>query len=581
MDGRWQRLGSVGERAIVFTLVLVLLACGGAVLSAEEVKPRKPGALPVLVFQTDEKAVQDRTRVPASLTVLLPEDGGSRFSIDETASGPAELSVRGNSSFNFPKKSYRLELQDDSGKDRKARLLQLPADSDWVLYASGTDMTFCRNVLAHELWRNMGHYAVRWRFVEVFVLTNSSQSGRLERDQLTSKVPGVLRQMTETNLAPTVEKFTEEDFSLPHRLKEGYDGLYLLMEKIKRSKERVDIARLRPQHDREPELSGGYIVKRDDKTEGERGLLTGQEVMVRFEEPKERELTGIQRAWIWTYFEQIEKALFGAEFRNSETGYARYLDVESFIDFHWLVEMARNADGYFMSQYMHKDRGGKLSMGPIWDWDNTFGNPSFAAAQKTNEWKFEGAVDPDYTWYRRLFEDPDFLQSYIDRWSQLRTNVFSTDQLMRIVETTTNQVFSAFVRNDVRWGAQLTGDHHRQLFQKSVGWLKQWVACRLAWIDAQDYPKPVLQAVYSTNGTSISMANLDGRLFFTTNGSDPRVPGGAVAPVAFEYSKPVEVAGQMTIKARARSKYGLWSAPVELSVQPHSAAAASRESEGR
>ena len=75
-------------------IILVMLACGAAVSSGEERIPNESGALPVLVFQTDGKAIQDRTRVPASLTVLLPEKGGSQFSIDETASGPAELSGR-------------------------------------------------------------------------------------------------------------------------------------------------------------------------------------------------------------------------------------------------------------------------------------------------------------------------------------------------------------------------------------------------------------------------------------------------------------------------------------------------------
>lgn len=161
MNGRWLLPESVGERTIIPALVLVLFACFIICLSAEGVELHESGALTVLVFQTDGKAVQDRTRVRASLTVLLPEDGGSRFSIDEMGSGPAELSVRGNSSYNYPKKSYRLELQESNGKDRKAPLVGIPAESDWVLYGSLTDKTFTRSVLAHELWRSTGRYAVR------------------------------------------------------------------------------------------------------------------------------------------------------------------------------------------------------------------------------------------------------------------------------------------------------------------------------------------------------------------------------------------------------------------------------------
>jgi len=84
----------------------------------------------------------------------------------------SEISVRGNSSYNYFKKGYRLELQNADGRDAKVPLLCVPADADWALYGSVTDRTFCRNILGHELWRRTGRYAARWPFVEVFLITN-------------------------------------------------------------------------------------------------------------------------------------------------------------------------------------------------------------------------------------------------------------------------------------------------------------------------------------------------------------------------------------------------------------------------
>ena len=218
-------------------------------------------------------------------------------------SGKAELSVRGNSSFFLPKKSYRLELQDKNGNDRKASLLGLPADSDWVLYASATDRTFERNLLAHELWRRMGHYAVRWKFVEVFVVTNSgigeltkevkldrphpglfpqekkvlvdaklvvdrphpiheSNPGRRrgnetqtlskqgDQSPVTStptiqsfagEVSRVLNAISVTNPAAASLSFSNANNSVASTLANSYMGVYVLMEKLKRGKERVDI----------------------------------------------------------------------------------------------------------------------------------------------------------------------------------------------------------------------------------------------------------------------------------------------------------------------------------------------------
>lgn len=479
--------------------------------------------------------------------------------------------MRGNSSFYLPKKSYRLELQRDDGKDRKISLLGMPADSDWVLYASVTDRTFVRNLLGHELWRRMGRYAVNWRFVEVFVVTNAVPAWSAQ--QVAKDVPRVLEVLSRTNAEAAALTFSNNIDRVASNLVGSYMGIYVLMEKIKRGKERVNIARLRPEHTAEPKISGGYIIKKDDPRTQDRGLLTGQEFKVRYEEPKENELTAVQRQWMTRYLDDFEKALFGLGFREAEHGYRKYLDVDSFIDFHWLVEVAKNADGYWFSQYMHKDRGGKLTMGPVWDWDNAFGNPSFPGSMGPSAWRFETAEDPDYTWYRRLFEDPDFLQRYVDRWSELRTNVLVTSNLLALIDQIGTQVKPAEVRNSFRWPPrtrQSVWTPASNYFEEEVNNLKDWITRRLAWIDKQDFPKPVAQIIRTTNSPpKVAMAWLSGRLFYTTNGTDPRLPGGLPASHAREYAQPVPLPTNVVVTARVRSEFGLWSAPIVMDGRVH------------
>jgi hypothetical protein len=344
-------------------------------------------------------------------------------------------------------------------------------------------------------------------------------------------------------------------------------GVYVVMEKIKRGKNRVNIARLRPEHGSEPEITGGYIIKKDDRRTRDRGLLTGQEFKVRYEEPKESELTAAQRQWMGRYLDDFEKALFGFGFRDPVNGYRKYLDVESFVDFHWLVEVAKNADGYWFSQYMHKNRGGKLTMGPVWDWDNAFGNPYFPGSIAATSWRFQTAEDPDYTWYRRLFEDPDFLQRYVDRWSELRTNVFATSNVLALVDEIAAHVKPVEVRNSFRWPPrtrQSVWTPASNHFQEEVNSLKDWITRRLAWIDKQDFPRPVTQIIRPENAETpaVAMAWLSGRLFYTTNNADPRAPGGLPVASAREYSGPIPLAARITVIARTRSDFGLWSAPV-------------------
>jgi len=539
-----------------FTLFLIAALSDG--ISAEL---KASCALPIFVVTTDSRPIVDRNRIPALAGIVE----------DLTAQTPrldfeqAEISLRGNSTFHFQKRGYRLEFQTSGGQDKKVSLLGMPANSDWVLYASPTDRTFARNLLAHELWRAMGHYAVRWRFVELFVDTNSIlqiRDTKKQRAQIDTaldawstnifsegRIGGVAREKAEVQLG------------------ESYQGLYIVLEKIKRGKERVAIARLHPTDKGEPEISGGYIIKKDDQGPGEKGLLTGQEFKVRFEEPKERELTAEQRQWVTKFLDDFETALYSRQFRDPTKGYPAYIDVDSFIDFHWLVELAKNADGYWFSQYMHKDRGGKLTMGPIWDWDRTFGNPHFPE-QATNGWRFYAAADPDYTWYRRLFEDPDFLQRYIDRWAELRTNVFWTSNIFALVDRIASQASSAFQRNAQRWEAGRADVTLRAKagvpHSAEVEDLKRWIRGRLEWIDSQEFPRPKLSVAPTgdTGMNQISMSCLFGRIFFTTNRLDPRLRGGSPSPQAFEYTQPIVLTNGIVVTARVKSDYGLWSAPV-------------------
>jgi hypothetical protein len=270
------------------------------------------------------------------------------------------------------------------------------------------------------------------------------------------------------------------------------------------------------------------------------------------------------------YLDDFEKALFGRDFRVLAAGYQKYLDVDSFVDFHWLVEVSKNADGYWFSQYMHKDRGGKLTMGPVWDWDNAFGNPYFGLHTKTNGWRFESAADPDYTWYHRLFEDPDFLQHYIDRWSELRVDILSTSNVLALVDRIDRDLKGAHRRNAAVWERSGPGVSIRVkagvTHEEEIRSLKEWLANRLAWTDSQEFPKPVAYIAEDpgTQKKTLRMAWLNGRLFYTADGTDPRAPGGSVATTASEYSQPIDVAANSLITARVRSNYGLWSAPVKV-----------------
>src|SRR6266849_6566052 len=185
--------------------------------------------LPLVVIHTFGERVSSRGHTAVSACFINPAKGRSSLTGPAGFEGRGTLKIRGRSSLEYPKHSFTFHTKDDSGNPRKVPLLGLPKDSAWVLYAPYPDKTMMRDALAYELSNKMGHYAPRTRFVEVF----ASRSGA----KLSQK---------------------------------SYLGVYVFEERIKRGKERVNIAKLQPSDNLEPAITGGYIFKKDhEKGPGE------------------------------------------------------------------------------------------------------------------------------------------------------------------------------------------------------------------------------------------------------------------------------------------------------------------------
>jgi hypothetical protein len=401
-----------------------------------------------------------------------------------------------------------------------------------------------RDVLAYELSNKIGRYAARTRFVEVFV----SRSGG---------------------------KLTRRD----------YVGVYVFEEKIKRGKERVNVKKLTPEDNAEPEVTGGYIVKRDHTNQPEGGggfgffnpnmpsAPSGNEVGFRtsrgmhlfYVEPKEREITAEQKAWLARYMSQLEHALYGANFKSPTDGYAKYLDVDSFIDQFWIVELSKNVDGFRYSCYMSKDREGKLRLEPLWDWNLSFGNANYHQGWMTEGWYWPLIRESEVSWFKRLRQDPDFVQRLTDRWAELRRTTFAPEAILKRIDEMAEQLSESQKRNFEKWhilGQFVNPNYYvGGSFEDEVSWMKNWIQERIAWIDSQFATPPALTRQDTEKASAkIKMRSPSGTVYYTIDGSDPRSPGGAVSPTAREYSDAVTLNAGTKVFARARTGES-WSGP--------------------
>jgi hypothetical protein len=404
--------------------------------------------LPIIVLQTGARSISKENETTTQARFFDTANGRASSERTPDYQGPVGIHLRGSSTLQLPKQSYTMHTFDRQGKQTKVSLLGLPKEEDWVLYAPFEDKTMIRDVLAFELMRKMGHYAPRTRYVELFM----------------KRADGLLSMR-------------------------DYCGVYVLMEKIKRGSERVNIAKLGPDKRTEPEISGGYIVKRDHWERGESRFQTTHGGPYFFVYPNSRDITSQQKSWLTRYFNAFESALYGPDFADPKTGYAAYLDVDAFIDAHWLVEMSKNVDGFRYSAFLYKDRNGKINAGPPWDWNRSFGNANYYGGGQTHGWYWSRLRANEISWYQRLREDPEFARRAAARWNELRRNIFDPKKISALIDQYAAQLHEAQQRNFERWpiiGEQITCNFYvGHSYDDEVRWLKKWITDRINWIDKQ------------------------------------------------------------------------------------------------
>ncbi|MGH2548772.1 MAG: CotH kinase family protein, partial [Thermomicrobiales bacterium] len=277
---------------------------------------------------------------------------------------------------------------------------------------------------------------------------------------------------------------------------------------------------------------------------------------------------------IRNYVQEFEDAIVEPNRTNPNTGrhYTEYIDRNAWVDHGLLNILAANVDGLRLSTFMHKPRGGKLIAGPIWDFDLTM-NSRDARSADPLRWSANGFGSPHATdlltwgWWKYLYADPDFWQRFVDRWSELREGPMSDASMSEIIATYHALLAEAAVRNYEKWNSQDViprdgpdADNVRTYLDE-MDIMRTWLVQHTGWIDSQLVAKPARSPAGGPAG-SVTVTAGTGTIYYTLDGSDPRLPGGNVNPAALTLVSGGSVTVSNGILLTARVKSGaLWSAP--------------------
>ena len=414
--------------------------------------------LPILVAWSDDTNDGLWTNTPM---VLMAFDHPT----DRTElTGPAELAsrcrlrIRGSSSSGLDKKNYDLELWEGATEDDDSLpLVGLPADADWVLHApSYYDDALIRNALGYQLSRDMDRYAPRTVFTEMFLLTQ------------------------------------ERTLTLDH-----YVGVYVVTEEIERGSDRVDIAKLDEDDIAHPEVTGGYVFKRDREGADGEGIYAGDGggafefwVPIVPVDPEQYDMEREQLDYLTDELDAMGLALAAPDGRDpAGRHWEDILDVDSFIDHHILAVVVKNPDAFRLSGYFHKDREGPVHAGPIWDLDRTAGSIDWRATDPYHWDATNITTDTTplftYGWYGALFEDAGFRSRYWARWQTLLAGPLAPAAVEAHIAGMRAELSEAGPRNNTRWGAAS--------WTSEMDHIDTWYAQRLSWvaacIEAHDDPR--------------------------------------------------------------------------------------------
>ncbi len=405
--------------------------------------------LPLIVIKTNGQFIRDDPKIFADMGIIW-NGPGKRNTLNDPLNnynGKIGIEIRGSSSQMFPKKSYGFETKSNDLLDVDVSLLGMPEENDWVLYAPYTDKSMIRDVLTYTLDASLGHYSPRCRYVELFV--NSS-----------------------------------------------YEGVYVLMEKIKRNKNRVDIAKLTTTDNSGEDLTGGYIIK-IDKTTGGGGdgwnsdyFNSVGKTFYQYDYPKSKEITSTQKSYIQNYVRSMEKALYQGQY--SGTGnYHEFLNDSSFIDFMIINELAKNVDGYRLSSYLYKGKNDLMNCGPIWDFNLTYGNADYYYGYMSTGFQYQANLGADYWqnpfWWNKLMQDQTYIKNLKKRWVFLRQKELSDQRINFVTDSLVSLLDEAQVRNYQRWpilGIYIWPNYYiGNSYSSEIIWMKSWITSRLAFLD--------------------------------------------------------------------------------------------------
>lgn len=380
--------------------------------------------IPILYLNTENSKNIDSKDVYLNATLII---NTNMLYEQAKTTIPTQVKGRGNSTWGMPKKPYRLKFTD------KSPMLGMATAKNWVLLANYSDKTMLRTSTAFDLGTKIG------------------------------------------------ADFTPQGRPVELVLNGKYKGSYFLTSQVEVNENRVNIPELKKTNTSAEEITGGYLLEQDMRLDEANWFYTKAKLPITIKSPED--ITEAQLNYIKNYMQQTEDAIFSADFADPEKGYNKYINTESFINWFIVQEIMKNEDAKEKTSiFYYKNRGGKLSLGPLWDFDLGAGNVDYSDSRYPTGWWIK-----DGPWFSRLFQDPNFRAKVKTRWNAIKNKEIkeisgTIDKNAAYINLSQQKNFEEWkILNTYVWPNQFV----MGTYDKEVTQLKNWLSARINWLDAE------------------------------------------------------------------------------------------------
>lgn len=408
---------------LVFSLIFSLLLIIPLRTNAQEYT--RITNLPAIYIETDNRVGINSKEVYVNATLWYVDESNVVTRFDSVS-----IRGRGNSTWNLPKKPYRIKF---NSKEKFLGKGYAKAKS-WTLLANAADKTMIRNAVTSVMGEFLGlDFNPAHKFVDM-------------------------------------------------TLNGTYIGTYQISDQVEVRAHRVDVEEQDYPLTDTSDISGGYLLEVDGFYDGNY-FVTSSGVPIRIHYPDEDEIEASQNRYIKDYVQSFETALFSSDFDDAEKGYRPYVDSVSLIDWYIATEVSANIDGFY-STYFYKHRSDpKLYWGPLWDYDIAYANDT-RKGDTSKSLMINVGYGETAEWVNQMWKDSWFANKVIERYDEVVANGLE-QTLLDSIDSFVELLERSQTLNYERWGINVKVYNERVLYSsydQYISDLKNFITTHIAYL---------------------------------------------------------------------------------------------------